>query len=97
MGAPKLRTVGPDEVAPQAPPKTLVEATERTRREFLVMALRTIAAEIDSGVVPSHALGRLIAEMDRLDTEVRRMDIVDEREAERGGQVSDEAFDASAV
>ena len=96
MGAPKLRAVAPDEVAPQAPPKTLVEATERSRREFLAMARRKIAAEIDAGV-PSHALGRLIAEMDRLDTEVRRMDAVDEREAERGGQVLDEAFDASAV
>src|SRR5450756_1938538 len=76
MGAPKLHAVTSDEVAqpdPPAPPKTLVEATERSRREFLVMARRKIATEIDAGV-PSHALGRLIAEMDRLDTEVRRMD-----------------------
>ena len=99
MSAPKLHAVTSDEVAqpdPPAPPKTLVEATERSRREFLVMARRKIATEIDAGV-PSHALGRLIAEMDRLDTEVRRMDAADEREAARGGPVSDEAFDASAV
>lgn len=89
-----LRAVGPDEFA--LPPKTLVEATERSRREFLVMARRKIATEIDAGV-PSHALGRLIAEMDRLDGEVRRLDASNEREAGRSAEVSDGTFDAAAI
>lgn len=94
--AQKLRAVGPDEVAPNSPPTTLVEATERSRREFLVMARRRIATEIDSGV-PSHALGRLIAEMDRLDGEVRRLDATEAQEAEARAPVTDARFDAAAI
>lgn len=90
-----LRVVGPDEVAPVVPPKTLVEATERTRREFLVRSRLQIATVIDAGV-PAHALGRLIAEMDRIDTEIRRLDAVKDQESERDA-VTDEAFDAEAI
>ena len=89
-----LRAVGPDDV-PVAPPLTLVEATERSRREFLVRSRLQIATVIDAGV-PAHALGRLIAEMDRIDGEVRRLDVLDEKEFRRAA-VTDEAFNAAAL
>ena len=92
-----LRAVGRDEVAaPLAPPANMAEAADRSRREFLVKARATIARTIDEGV-PAHALGRLIAERDRLDSEIRRMDVADEQEAARHVEVSDGEFDASAV
>lgn len=77
-----LRAVESDEKAFQEAPKTLAEATERSRRELLVRARLEIASAVDAGV-PAHALGRLIAEMDRLDTEIRRMDAADEQEAQQ--------------
>ena len=91
-----LRAVVPGEVAPAGPPKSLVEATGRSRREFLVKARRTIAKTIDDGV-PAHALGRLIGEMDRLDSEIRRLDSVDEQEAAGHAEVEDGEFDSAAV
>jgi hypothetical protein len=92
------RVVGPDDAPPAAPPVTLVEATERSRREFLVMARKKIASEIDAGV-PSHALGRLIAEMDRLDVEIRRMDAAERQEMERRGSSERErrSFNSAAI
>lgn len=93
-----LRAVGDGEIPSPLPepPKTLVEAAERGRRDFLVMARKTIATQIEDGV-PAHALGRLIAEMDRLDTEIRKLDALDQQEASRGVVRGDEAFDASAI
>lgn len=91
-----LRAVGPDEKAESSPPTTLVEATERTRREFLVMARLKIATTIDAGV-PSHALGRLIADMERLDTEIRRIDVMDAQEAGKNAEATDAVFDAEAI
>lgn len=81
-----LRAVQDGDLPPLEPPKNLVEATERSRREFLVMSRHRIAAEIDGGTVPAHALARLIAEMDRIDLEIRRMDAADAQEAERREQ-----------
>lgn len=91
-----LRVAAPDEARPE--PKTLVEAAGMDRRAFLVAARKKIASEIDAGV-PSHALGRLIAEMDRLDTEVRRIDAADEQEARQHGDTNRQrrSFDASAI
>lgn len=92
----RLRAVGPGDVVPVEPPKSMVEATDRSRREFLVKARKTVAETIDGGV-PAHALGRLIAEMDRLDTEIRRLDAADEQEAIRAGSVEDGEFDSAAI
>lgn len=95
-----LRAVpdGEAPVPPRAEPETLVEATGLDRRTFLAAARKRIAAEIDGGV-PAHALGRLIAEMERLDSEVRRIDAADEQEARRRGDSARErrSFDASAI
>jgi len=95
-GKPSYLRVANEDEQP-AEPKTLVEAAGMGRRTFLVAARKKIASEIDTGV-PSHALGRLIAEMDRLDTEVRRIDAADEQEAQRGdSNRGRRSFDASAI
>ncbi|ANJ26649.1 hypothetical protein ATC03_07925 [Agromyces aureus] len=75
-------------------PGSLVEAAEMGRREFLVRARLHIASVIDAGVVPAHALGRLIAEMERLDSEVRRYD---DAELDEGEVVGDAPFDPSMI
>ena len=94
----KLRAVEPDEKPEPAVPESMVDATKLDRRSFLVRARQQIADEIDKGV-PSHALARLIAEMDRLDIEVRRMDAAAQQERERrGGQERDRrSFDQAAI
>lgn len=89
----KLRAVEPGESV-AAPPKTLVEASALGRREFLTMARSKVAQTIDEGV-PAHALGRLIAEVDRLDGEIRRLDAADEQEV--GDVVEDDEFDVRAI
>lgn len=91
-----LRAVLPGETVAHVPPKTLAEATERTRRELLVKSRLQIAQTLDDGV-PAHALARLIAEMDRIDAEIRRLDLADSQEAARAGVVTDEEFDAQAI
>ncbi len=90
----KLRAVSPEDEAPRRAPATLIEAVGGSRREFLTMARWKIASEIDKGGVPSHALGRLIAEMDRLDGEVRLLDTRDEQEAKQRGPTEDESWSA---
>lgn len=65
------------------------------RREFLVMARSVTAKTIDAGV-PPHALARLIAEVERLDGEIRRLDATDEQEAGHG-VVEDGEFNVAAI
>lgn len=73
----------------------MVEATGRSRREFLARSRVQIAEVIDNGV-PAHALARLITELDRIDSEIRRMDSQDASEGE-DAEVEDGEFDAAAV
>lgn len=89
----KLRAVGEGDAPSRPAPKTLLEATQGTRRELLVMARRKIATEVDLGV-PAHTLGRLIAELDRLDGEIRQLDVRDRGDA---AEVVDVPFNASAI
>jgi hypothetical protein len=92
-----LRAVGDGEKAPPVPPASLAEATETDRRSLLVRARLEIARTIDAGV-PPHALARLISEMERLDSEIRRMDSLrDAEEAPASGPVDNDAFDATAI
>lgn len=83
----------PDSGSVPAAAETLVQATELSRKEFLATARRRIAEEIDKGV-PAHALGRLIAEMDRLDIEIRRNAAIDDDEVI---SVEDEPFDINDI
>ncbi|PPI08223.1 hypothetical protein C5C63_04520 [Rathayibacter sp. AY1B8] len=90
--------MGPDEKVEQPIAETMAGATQLDRRAFLVRARKQIADVIDEGV-PPHALARLIAEMDRLDVEVRRMDASakQERERQEGRQSARRSFDQTAI
>jgi hypothetical protein len=90
-----LRAVAPDEKAVSDPPKTLEDATATDRRSLLVRSRLEIARTIDAGV-PAHALARLISELGRVDSEIRRLDGAAEQEVD-GDSFGDETFDASAI
>jgi hypothetical protein len=96
MAKPTLRAVGADEKAAADPPSSLVEAAGRDRRSLLVRSRLEIAQTIDAGV-PAHALARLISELDRIDSDIRRLDARQREEVADGGTADDEAFDASAL
>ncbi|MFH5879769.1 hypothetical protein [Arthrobacter sp. NA-172] len=79
------------------PPKTLVEATELSERDLLVMMRVRVATEIDSGV-PAHALAPLMRQLRDLDKELRLHDQSAKQEAiENAGPAADEAWDAEAI
>ena len=50
--------------------RSLVEAAKEGRRELLLAARDRLAEEIDKGV-PAHALRNLVAELTRIDMELR--------------------------
>lgn len=56
--------------------KSLLEAAREGRKELLEAARDRIAEEIDKGV-PAHALRNLVAELTRIDRELRG-EVVDE-------------------
>ena len=94
----KLRAVEPGEQPVLGAPKSMVEAAGRSRLDFLMKARETIAREIDAGV-PPHALARLVAEADRLDSEVRLIQAADEQEAQQRERSSSgrRSFAATAI
>ncbi len=92
-----LRAVENGEKPVPVVPTSLAEAVELDRRSFLVRARLQIAETIDAGV-PAHALGRLIAEAERLDVEVRRIDVQNEQEeAQRRGSGERRSFNSAAI
>lgn len=93
-----LRPVEDGELAPAALPKTLADAVDLDRRSFLVRARLEIAATIDGGV-PPHALGRLITDMERIDSEIRKIDAADEQEAQQNADRNQgrRSFNSAAI
>ena len=93
-----LKVVKDGAKRPAAPPKSVKDAAEHSERALLV-ALRTrIASDIDNGV-PPHTLAPLSRQLREIDREIRLLDVrtAEDEEAAGGGQVPDEALDASAV
>jgi len=88
-----LRAVEADEQPAKASPRTIVEAAAGSRRELMVALRNRCARELDVGV-PAHTLARLVAEIDRLDGEIRKIDDAAEIEVE---EVPDGVFDYSAI
>jgi len=83
------------------PPKSLVEAVDRSERELLVAMRQKVASELDGGV-PGHAFAALMKQLRELDRDIRAMDREEqERRSSTGvaadAPVPDEAFDASAI
>jgi len=77
------------------PGTTLAEATEGTRLQLLTVARRRLAEVID-GDVPVHALARLMTELDRLDSEIRRLESLPDADDDPA-MVEDEPFDPDNI
>lgn len=78
------------------PPRSLAEATDRSRLELLVKSRETIAKTIDAGV-PAHALARLINEMNGIDADIRRLEADEKQEAQRRGSGERRSFNQDAI
>lgn len=100
MAAPKsgLRVAKPGEKAPPAKPKTITEAADGgTTRELLVAMRARIAKAVEDPNTPARDLAALTK---RLVEVVRDIEAIDARTDEGGDsapEVTDGAFDASAV
>lgn len=97
-----LRVVAPGDPAPAPPPppkpKTVTEAADTgTTRELLVAMRARIATAVEDLNTPARDLAALTKRLVEVVRDIEAIDARDEQEAERGGPVSDEAFDAAAI
>ena len=91
-----LRAVAPDETAP---PKSITEAAANgTHRELLVAMRDRIAKAVEDPKCPPRDLASLSRRLHELSKDIEQHDALEAEEvAGSGGQVADEAFDASAI
>jgi len=77
-------------------PTSIAQAAETSERELLVALRSHLAAEMDKGAVPAHALASVSAKIREYDREIRALDL---REAQGmdSGETLDAEFDASAI
>lgn len=93
---PPLRAVAADEVATK--PKSITEAASvGTHRELLVAMRDRIAKAVEDPNCPPRDLASLSRRLHELSKDIEQHDAVEAQEVARGGSVSDEAFDASAI
>ncbi|MEU5668961.1 hypothetical protein ABZ749_01060 [Micromonospora sp. NPDC047753] len=94
-----LRVVAPDEAPPPpARPKTVTEAADTgTTRELLVAMRSRIATAVEDPNTPARDLAALTKRLSEVVRDIEAIDAREGQEAERGGPVSDEAFDATAI
>ena len=99
MATTRLRAVGPDERPPapkKSKPRTIKAAVDMDERALLVALREKAASEIDAGV-PAAYLAPVMRQLREIDREIRALDAREKQEAERGGPVEDETFDATAI
>lgn len=90
-----LRAVSAEEVAP---PKSITEAASSgTHRELLVAMRDRIAKAVEDPTCPPRDLASLSRRLHELSKDIEQHDAVEAQEVARGGDVSDQAFDASAI
>ena len=96
MAAGKLRVVTEDE---KAPPKSITEAASSgTHRELLVAMRDRIAVAVEDPACPPRDLASLSRRLHELSRDIEQYDAIESEEvAAGGGQVADEAFDASSI
>ena len=95
-GKPNLTVVPDGAHAPK--PQTVVEAAEHGSRLDLLIATRDrIARAVDSPDCPPRDLAALTRRLVDTAKEIEAIELAEKAEAERGGQVADQAFDASAL
>lgn len=94
-----LRVVADGEAPPQpVKPKTVTEAADKgTTRELLVAMRARIAKAVEDPNTPARDLAALTKRLVEVVRDIEAIDAREQQEAERGGPVSDEAFDAAAL
>ena len=94
-----LRLAAVGETTPKpAKPKTVTEAADKgTTRELLVAMRARIAKAVEDPNTPARDLAALTKRLVEVVRDIEAIDAREEQEAERGGPVSDEAFDATAI
>lgn len=96
----RLHAVKPGD-APQRPPDkkaTVSEAAASGDRRLLLVALRDrIAKAVQDPDCPPKDLSPLTRQLAAIAKEIEGIDLAEKQEAERGAEVADEAFDASAI
>ena len=94
-----LRVVSPNETPPSPPrKKSVAEAAELGDHKGLLVAMRErIATAVSAAECPPRDLASLTRRLQDISKEIAAIDHAEKAEAERGGQVEDEAFDASAI
>lgn len=92
-----LRAVAPGEKPEKGSPKTVLEAARSgtAREELIAMRLR-IARAIDDPDIRGADLASLTRRLREIRKDIEAIDARDE-ESPHGGEVADEAFDASAI
>ena len=99
MARKPLRVVSPGEAPPVPPRKmSVTEAAELGDHKGLLVAMRErIASAVSASECPPRDLASLTRRLQDISKEIAAIDHAEKAEAERGGQVEDEAFDASAI
>lgn len=94
-----LRAVSPGEKAPRRKARTVTEAAEQgTTRELLVAMRARIAKAVEDPNTPARDLAALTKRLVEVVRDIEAIDARERQEAtERGSEVSDADFDASAI
>ncbi len=93
-----LRAVKPGETAPPTKPKTVTEgASGGTTRDLLVAMRDRIAVAVENPNTPARDLAALTKRLTETVKEIEAIDAREQQEGERGAEVEDGDFDASAV
>ena len=75
-------------------PTTIKQAAETSERDLLVALRSHLAAEMDKGAVPAHALASVSAKIREYDRDIRALDAREHEEAGARGPTEDEAWSA---
>lgn len=91
-----LRVVAPDEVSPAKRHTVTSAASEGSRRDLLVAMRARVATAVEDPNTPARDLAALTRRLLEIAKDIEAIDLAQEQEG-RGGDVSDEAWDASAI
>ena len=93
----RLRPVAPDERSTQRP-KTVSEAADKgTTRELLVAMRTRIARAVEDPNTPARDLAALTKRLVEVVRDIEAIDARDEEASSTSAEVTDAAFDASAI
>ena len=96
--ASKLRVVTPGEAVAPSKPLTVTSAAQGgSRRELLVAMRSRVATAVEDPNTPARDLAALTRRLMEIAKDIEALDAAAEQEAQRGDEVGDGRFDASAI